>query len=45
MLGAKVKEYSNVSRSINVSELKSGVYMIRLTSVDGETFTSKFMKK
>jgi len=45
MLGAKVKEVSNVSRSINVSELKSGVYMIRLTSVDGETFTSKFMKK
>jgi hypothetical protein len=45
ILGAQVKEYSNVLQSINVSELKTGVYMIRLTDTIGKTVTSKFIKK
>jgi len=45
VVGSRVREYRNVLQSINVSELKSGVYMIRLTDSHGQSFTSKFMKK
>ena len=45
VLGAQVKEYSRVSQSINVSDLKSGVYMIKFTSQDGKLVTSKFIKR
>jgi hypothetical protein len=45
VLGTQVKEYSNVLQSINVSDLKTGIYIIRLTDTNGKTVTSKFMKK
>jgi len=45
VLGAQVKEYSNVLQSINVSDLKTGIYIIRLTDTNGKTVTSKFIKK
>ena len=45
VVGKQVKEYDDVLQSINVSDLKTGVYMIRLTDVKGKTVTSKFIKK
>jgi len=45
VLGAQVKEYSNVLQRINVSDLKTGIYIIRLTDTNGKTITSKFIKK
>ena len=45
LVGKQVKDYSNVSQSVNVSDLKSGVYLIRLTDVNGKTVISKFIKK
>jgi hypothetical protein len=45
IVGAQVREFRNVSQSINVSDLKSGVYMIKSTDENGKTSTSKFLKK
>jgi len=45
VLGTQVKEYRNVLQSINVSDLKTGVYIIKLTDTYGKTVTSKFIKK
>ena len=45
LVGKPVKEFSNVSESININDLKTGVYMIRMTDVNGKTIISKFMKK
>lgn len=45
VVGKQVKEYGDVLQSINVSDLKSGVYMIKTTEVNGKTTTSKFIKK
>jgi len=45
VVGKQVKEYSNVLQSVNVSGLNTGVYLIRLTDVNGKTVTSKFIKK
>jgi len=44
-VGKQLKEYSNVLQNVNVSDLKTGVYMIRLTDINGKTVTSKFIKK
>jgi len=43
--GKQVKEYSNVLESVDVNDLKTGIYVIRLTDVNGKTITSKFIKK
>jgi len=43
--GSQLKEYRNVLRSINVSDLKTGVYLIGLTDANGKTVVSKFIKK
>jgi len=45
VVGTQVKEYGNVLQSLNVSDLKTGVYVIRLTDVNGKITTSKFVKK
>jgi len=45
VVGKQVKEYSNVLQSVNVSDLKSGVYMIKTTDANGKSVTSKFMKR
>jgi len=45
VLGTQVKEYSNVLQSISISDLKTGVYIIKLTDTNGKTVTSKFIKK
>jgi len=45
VLGARVKEYGNVAQSVNVSDLATGVYNIKITDTNGKTFTSMFMKK
>ena len=45
VVGKQVKEYSDVLQSINVSDLKTGVYMVKMTDVNGKTVTSKFIKK
>ena len=45
VLGAQVKEYGNVFQSVNVSDLKTGVYNIMITDTNGKTVTSVFMKK
>jgi hypothetical protein len=45
IVGAQVKEFRNVSQSISISDLKSGVYMIKSTDENGKTVTSKFLKK
>jgi hypothetical protein len=44
-VGSPIKEVGNVKDGIDVSDLKSGVYMIWLTDVNGVTITSKFIKK
>lgn len=43
--GIQVKEFGNVFRSVNVSDLYAGVYVIRLSDVNGKTVTSRFIKK
>ena len=43
--GTLVKEYGNVIQSVNVGDLKAGVYIIRLTDKNGNTVTSRFIKK
>jgi hypothetical protein len=44
--GAVVKTVSNVSaEAINVSDLKTGIYFVKVTSNDGTVGVSKFMKK
>ena len=45
IVGAQVKQINNVLQNIDVSDLQSGVYMIKLTDVNGKITTSKFMKK
>ncbi len=45
LLGSMVKEYRNVSKKIDVSDLNSGIYLIKATSIKGQTITSKFIKK
>jgi hypothetical protein len=45
VVGTQVKKYGNVSQSVDVNDLRSGVYIIRLTDTDGKTFSSKFIKK
>ena len=45
VVGTQVKEYGNVFQSVNVSDLKTGIYVIRITDVNGKTVTSKFIKK
>jgi hypothetical protein len=45
ILGAEVKVSENVLQGINVSDLKPGVYNIRLTDTNGKMVTSKFVKK
>jgi hypothetical protein len=45
VVGTQVKEYGNVLQSLNVSDLKSGVYILRLTDTNGKTVSSKFIKK
>lgn len=44
-VGTQVKQYGNVLQSVNVNDLKTGIYVIRLTDVNGKTVTSKFIKK
>jgi hypothetical protein len=43
--GTMVKEYSNVLQSINVSDLKTGIYSIRLTDSNGKSVSLRFIKK
>lgn len=45
VVGTQIKEFSNVLQSINVSDLKTGVYIIRLTDTNGKTVASRFIKK
>ena len=45
VVGKQVKEYTSVLQSVSVSDLKSGVYFIRITDSNGKTVTSKFLKK
>ena len=45
VVGSQVKEYGNVAQSVNVSDLNTGVYIIRLTDTNGKTVTSRFIKK
>lgn len=45
VLGARVKEYGNVSNSVNVGDLKTGVYTIKMTDSNDKTVTSVFIKK
>ncbi|MBI1182875.1 T9SS type A sorting domain-containing protein [bacterium] len=45
MVGANVKTFSNVSNSIDLSELTEGVYMLQGTTLSGATFTKKVVKK
>lgn len=45
VVGKQVKLYTDVLQSVNVSDLKTGVYMIKTTDVNGKSVTSKFMKK
>ncbi|MHC1778388.1 MAG: T9SS type A sorting domain-containing protein [Lentimicrobium sp.] len=43
--GLQVKDYNDVLQSIDVSDLKKGIYMIRLTDVKNRTISSEFIKK
>jgi len=45
LVGAQVKEFKNVSESLNISDLKPGVYMVKVTDENGKTSTTKFLKK
>ena len=45
VVGTQIKEYSNVMQSVDVSDLKTGVYIIRFTDTNGETASVKFIKK
>lgn len=45
VVGKKVKQYNSVNESVDVSDLKSGVYVIRVTDENGKTFSTKFLKK
>lgn len=45
VVGTQVKEYVNVSHSVNVGDLKTGLYLIKLTDTNGKTVTSRFIKK
>jgi M6 family metalloprotease-like protein len=44
MLGKTVLSVSNISSSINISSLKSGIYLVRITSESGIS-TKKFVKQ
>jgi hypothetical protein len=44
VIGALVKEYGNVNR-LDISDLKAGVYIVRLTDTKGKSVSSKFIKK
>lgn len=43
--GKLVKEYGKVINSVNVNDLKAGIYIIRLTDANGKTVYSKFVKE
>jgi hypothetical protein len=43
--GTQVKGYGNALKSVNVSDLKAGVYFIRLTDTNGNNVSSRFIKK
>lgn len=45
LVGAKVKSFTNVENSIDVSSLRSGLYIIEGLTIDGETFTNRVVKK
>jgi hypothetical protein len=45
VVGAQVKEFKNVSESLNISDLKPGVYMVKVTDENGKTSTTKILKK
>ena len=45
VVGKQIKEFVNELNSINVSELTTGVYIIKLTDINGKTVISKFIKK
>lgn len=45
VIGKQLKAYRNVAQSVNVSDLKSGVYIVRLTDINGKTVSTKFTKK
>lgn len=45
VVGKQVKVYGNILQSIDVSDLNTGVYFVKLTDVTGKTVTSKFIKK
>jgi hypothetical protein len=44
LTGNLIDEYGNVSQGINVSDLKAGVYFIRITDTQGTTVHSRFIK-
>ncbi len=43
--GTLVKEYRNVNQRLNVGDLKTGVYVTKMTDVNGKTVTSTFIKR
>lgn len=45
LVGAKVKSFTNVENSIDVSDLRNGVYIIEGVTAEGETFTNRIVKK
>ncbi len=45
VIGENIKEYDYELNCINVNDLKTGLYIIRLTDINGKTLSSKFVKK
>ncbi|MFY0672118.1 MAG: lamin tail domain-containing protein [Bacteroidia bacterium] len=45
LVGVKVKTFTNVQNSIDVSSLRKGVYIIEGLTVEGKTFTNRIVKK
>lgn len=43
--GKLLKSYENVSSEIDISQLKPGIYFLRLVSTEGNSNTLKFIKK
>ena len=45
VVGNLVKEYKNAGQSINVSDLTTGVYIVRVSNFNGEIVSTRFIKK
>jgi hypothetical protein len=45
VVGNLVKEYKNAGQSVNVSDLTTGVYIVRVSNINGEIVSTRFVKK